>query len=112
MARGSLTDRLPCCRQVPLSDARASASGSGEGVDEAPPEQEEVARVAQVVAATAQPDYWVSASMDGNREEHYRGAIPSLRAAGAAEQLPLLLLLLLLQMDDAVVADVGAEGCV
>jgi hypothetical protein len=42
-------------------------------VEEALPEQDEVARVAQVVAATGQADYWVSASMDGNREEHYRG---------------------------------------
>lgn len=67
----------------------ASTEGEGGGVDEAAPCEEEVARVVQVVAASAQPKYWVSASMDGNGEKHYRGEqFPRLAQPCASTLLP------------------------
>lgn len=40
----------------------------------------EVARVQAVVAESDDPEYWFSASKDGNREQHYRG-MPCLECA-------------------------------
>ncbi|KAK9813428.1 hypothetical protein WJX73_008260 [Symbiochloris irregularis] len=37
------------------------------------PSEEEISRVQAVVAEADAPDYWISASKDGNREQHYRG---------------------------------------
>ncbi|KAL4428307.1 hypothetical protein ABPG75_002396 [Micractinium tetrahymenae] len=44
------------------------------GFDASPPRQEEVARVASIVAEQDSPDYWFAASKDGYRESHYRGS--------------------------------------
>jgi len=40
------------------------------------PSAEEVGRVQQVIRASEAEDYWYYASMDGNREDHYRGRLP------------------------------------
>lgn len=39
------------------------------------PSDEEQSRVAAVVAEADAPDYWIRASKDGNREQHYRGVL-------------------------------------
>ena len=41
--------------------------------EKAAPAQEERERVLAVVAEADDPEYWFSASKDGNREQHYRG---------------------------------------
>jgi len=51
------------------------------GIDEAPPSQEEMGRVAAIMAEQDGPGYWFAASRDGHREVRQRRAAPS-QAAG------------------------------
>lgn len=43
--------------------------------DHSPPSQSEQDNVTNVLKEADDPDYWVSASKDGNRKSHYTGAI-------------------------------------
>lgn len=53
--------------------------GNGAGpLDASPPAEEEVARVAAVLAEADDPDYWYHASRDGGREAHYRSPAPGV----------------------------------
>ena len=45
-------------------------------VDETEASSAERERVERILLEAADPDYWFAASRDGNREAHYRGALP------------------------------------
>lgn len=50
----------------------------GGSLDVSAPEDNEKGRVQSIVAEADDPSYWFIASQDGNRENHYRGAVRAI----------------------------------